>query len=196
MLSSLKKTIEKPLIPFIGVLEHVPPNVLTLLGVVPSLFFFFCILSHAYGWALIAMIGNFFDFFDGMVARKYHKVTTFGGFFDSLLDRVADFFIITSFGFVGLVNWGLVLGVLLCAFLTSYIRSRAELASSGKVSFAVGIIERPERLIGIALTLLLFALFPSVQFSGMNILTIGFWILFLLSGYTVLQRVMYAYKKL
>jgi phosphatidylglycerophosphate synthase len=196
MLSKIKQSLEKPLLPFIGIFAHVHPNILTLIGSIPSLLFLVCMMHHLYWLALLALIANCFDFLDGMVARTYHKATTFGAFLDSLLDRFADFFIIISFGFAGLVRWEIVLGIVLFAFLTSYIRSRGELASNGKVSFAVGLIERPERLIGIALALLLFILFPEVNFAGMSLLELSFVVLLILSGYTVGQRIYYAYKKL
>jgi len=52
---------------------------------------------------------------DGMVARKYHKVTAYGGFLDSTMDRVADFLIITAFSFGGIVRWEIVAPLLLFA---------------------------------------------------------------------------------
>lgn len=145
--------------------------------------------------ALIAFIGNVFDLVDGMVARKHKKVTAFGGFLDSTLDRVGDFLLITPFAFAGIIGWELAAPLLLFAFLTSYIRSRGELANP-KVSFAVGIIERTERLLIIFVALLLYAIFPNLVLAGFNIIEISFTFLGILSFYTVLQRIAYAYKHL
>ena len=205
MLSHNKTIIEayfEPLIPF---LAKVNPNLLTLLGSIPPLLFFVFVLTHHYIFALIIYFGNGLDMLDGMIARKFEKVTAFGGLFDSTMDRVSDFFIITAFAFGNLVRWEITAPILLLAFLTSYIRSRCELALAvhqkneeikNDVQFNIGLIERPERLIGIFIALLLYVLFPELHFFEINIAELVFLILFVLSLYTVCQRLKYAYQKL
>jgi CDP-diacylglycerol--glycerol-3-phosphate 3-phosphatidyltransferase len=195
MLSNQRSLIEPFFQPLIKNLATVNPNLLTALGSIPPILFFVFMVYHWYILALIALPGSFFDMLDGMVAKKYHKVTSFGGFFDSTVDRIADFLIITSFAFAGIVPWTVVAPLLLFAYLTSYIRSRGELANP-KVSFAMGLIERSERLVLIFITLLLYALFPTINFSGLTIAGIIFLFLTLLSLYTVIQRVTHAYKYL
>ncbi|MBA3724158.1 MAG: CDP-alcohol phosphatidyltransferase family protein [Candidatus Levybacteria bacterium] len=195
MLSHYKKPVEKVLEPLIEPLSKVDPNVLTVLGSIPPLVFFIAIITGNYILALFAFIGNLFDLIDGMVARKYKKVTPFGGFLDSTLDRVGDFLLITPFAFAGIVGWEIVAPLFLFAFLTSYIRSRGELANPS-VSFAVGIIERTERLGIIFFSLLLYTSIPNTLIAGYNIMEISLLLLVVLSLYTVLQRVIYAYKKL
>jgi len=195
MLSSKKSTVEAYLHPIVKYLSHANPNTLTLLGSIPPLLFFVCILYHSYILALIAFVGNGFDMLDGMVARKYHKVTPFGGFLDSTMDRVADFLLITAFAFGGIVRWEIVAPFLLFAYLTSYVRSRGELANP-KVSFAMGLIERPERLVLIFFALLLYILFPTITFLNLNVAEATFIFIMLLSLYTVIQRIVHAYKKL
>ena len=132
---------------------------------------------------------------DGIVARKFNRVSAFGGFLDSTLDRMSDFFFITPFAFAGIVSWWIVMPFLLCSFMTSYMRSRGELANP-KVSFAVGILERTERLIGIFFTLFLYMLLPSLTIGGLTIAEAGFLLLGILSAVTVIQRFLHAYKKL
>lgn len=195
MLSKHKPLAEKILNPLIAYLSTVNPNVLTLIGSIPSILFFVAVLNHNYILALIFFLGNFLDLFDGMVARKYGKVTAFGGFLDSTLDRVSDFLLITAFGFAGIVGWEIIMPLLLVAFLTSYIRSRGELANPG-VSFAVGLIERTERLAIIFVGLLLYTIFPTILFAEGNILEMTFIVLIFFSTITVFQRVMHAYRKL
>lgn len=195
MLSKFKKPVEKVLEPLIEPLSKLDPNVLTVLGSIPPLLFFIAIITGNYILALFAFVGNLFDLIDGMVARKYKKVTAFGGFLDSTLDRVGDFLLITPFAFAGIVGWEIVAPLLLFAFLTSYIRSRGELANPS-VSFAVGIIERTERLGIIFFSLLLYTFIPNTIFAGFNIMEISFILLGILSFYTVLQRIAFAYKKL
>ncbi len=195
MLSDKKPYIESYLNPFIKYLSGVNPNILTLLGSIPPILFFVAIYTHQYILAVLFFLGNLFDFIDGMVARKYKKVTAFGGFLDSTFDRLADFLIITAFAFGGLVRWEIVAPILLFAFLTSYIRSKSESARKD-VNFAVGLIERTERLLIIIVALILYMIFPTLTLNELNIIEAIFIILMFLSLYTVLQRIAYAYKKL
>jgi archaetidylinositol phosphate synthase len=132
---------------------------------------------------------------DGLVARKFGKTTAFGGFLDSFMDRISDFLIITAFSFGGIVRWEIAAPLLLFAYLTSYARSRGELANTS-VSFAVGIIERTERLILIFIALLMYVLAPNLLVHGFNAAEIVFILIAGLSLITVFQRIMYAYKKL
>lgn len=195
MLTSYKKTAESILAPLVKPLAKVHPNLLTLLGSIPSLLFFVAILSHHYVLALLTSFLQLFDLLDGMVARKYKKVTNFGGFFDSTMDRVADFLLITAFAFGGIVRWEIVAPLLLFAYLTSYMRSRGELANP-KVSFAVGIVERTERLILLFVALGFYILFPNQTTWGLNSAEVILLFVTALSFYTVLQRFILAYKKL
>jgi len=196
MLSKNKYSVEKYLAPIIKPLSGVSPNTLTLLGSIPPLLFFVLVLSHHLFLALFAFVGNFFDFLDGMVARRYNKVSSFGGFLDSTFDRIADFFSITAFAFGKIVRWEIAAPLVLFAFLTSYIRSRGEQASENKVKFAVGFIERGERLALIFLALVLYLLFPTLLIANLNIAEWVFLLLVFLSCYTVIQRITYAQKKL
>ena len=155
------------------------------------------------GWylaALIAFIGSLFDLVDGMIARKYNKVTAFGGFLDSTLDRVADFFIITAFAFADIVSWTIIAPVLLFSFLISYTRGTSEKLAFAKgdhtTKFNVGIIERTERLIAVISALIFYAIFPTLQIAWFNVAEVIFIILGALSFYTFFQRVLHAYKKL
>jgi archaetidylinositol phosphate synthase len=195
MLSNKKSTVEPYLFPIVKHLSGVSPNTLTLLGSIPPILFFVFIVYHMYFWGLIMLFLSGFDMLDGMVARKYHKVSAFGGFLDSTIDRIADFLIITAFAFGGIVSWNIVAPLLLFAYLTSYVRSRGELANS-KVSFAMGLIERPERLVFIFLALLFYMLFPTFNVVNMNIAEITCIFIAVLSFYTVFQRIMHAYKNL
>lgn len=195
MLSNQKPFVEKILTPLVKPLSGVNPNVLTLVGSIPSLLFFVFMINHWYFLALIAFAGSIFDLLDGMIARKYNKVTAFGGFLDSTLDRISDFLIISSFAFAGIVNWAIAAPLLLFSFLVSYTRSRGELAKPS-ISFAIGLIERTERLALIILALILYMVFPNTTLSNFNLAESIFLILVVLSFYTFLQRIIYAYKKL
>lgn len=196
MLSNQKHFIEKNLKPVIILLTKVDPNVLTLIGSIPPLLFFVLVVYGYYNFALLILPFLAIDLLDGAVARMAGKVTAFGGFLDSIIDRISDFLIISAFGFGMIVGWKIVVIFLFAAFLVSYIRSRGELASNKKVSFNMGLIERTERMIGIFVGLIGYILAPSFIFSGFNILELAFILLIFSSFITVIQRVLWAYKKL
>ena len=69
----------------------VNPNFLTFLGLVVN---FGAAVSFAIGGfrtgALIIFFAGFLDMLDGQVARRQNRVTAFGAFYDSTLDRYAD----------------------------------------------------------------------------------------------------------
>lgn len=195
MLTVYKKVAESVLTPLVKPLAKVNPNLLTLLGSIPSILFFVAIVTQQYILALLTFVLQLVDLLDGMVARKYKKVTNFGGFFDSTMDRIADFLLITAFAFGGLVRWEIVAPLLLFSYLTSYMRSRGELANP-KVSFAIGVVERTERIVLVFVSLLLFLLFPNLTLWGLNITEICLTVITILSFYTVLERFYHAYRKL
>ena len=196
MLSNKKPIIEKYFAPAARYLSNIHPNLLTLVGSIPPLIFFVFVMNGNLVGALITFPFFVIDLFDGMVARLKGQVTAFGGFLDSTIDRISDFLIISAFGFGEIVRFEIVLLFVFASFLVSYTRGRGELASNKKISFDVGIIERTERMVGIFVGLAIYMIVPHWIFWGFNILELIFLFLFLLSVYTFLQRVLWAYKKL
>jgi CDP-diacylglycerol--glycerol-3-phosphate 3-phosphatidyltransferase len=95
---------------------------------------------------------------DGRVARAGARVTSFGAFYDSTLDRVGDaalFGGITLFFVRGgvrpdLVTWALTaaLVALSATLIVSYARARAEGLS---LDCRVGIAQRAERILGLGI---------------------------------------------
>lgn len=196
MLSFLKPQTEKILKPVAHLFRNVNPNTITMFGLLFPVLFFICIMQDLYWLALIVFIFNAVDMLDGLVARAQNKVTAFGGFLDSTIDRFADFTVIVAFGFAGIVDWEILLPLVMFTYLISYIRSRVELAAKGTLTASVGIVERTERLIIIFVGLLAFALMPTVAIAGQNLMSVACIVLLVLSVVTVGQRVAFAYKKL
>jgi len=187
---------EKTLTPVARLLQNVPPNVLTLLGLVFPILFFVFTVQGMYAWALVMLVMNVADMLDGLVARSQNKVTAFGGFLDSTVDRFADFTVLAAFAFADIVSWEIMAPLLMLTYLISYIRSRTELAAKGNLVAAVGIVERTERFVAIFIGLLLFAVWPDVAMSGFNLAELTFLVLGALSLVTVGQRVHFAYRNL
>lgn len=96
---------------------------------------------------LIIFLSGACDVFDGSVAKKSGRVTDFGAFFDSCLDRYSDIALLGGAGVYYAIH-GPVRNVVLAllaiagAVLTSYSRARAE---NIDVSCTVGFWNRAER---------------------------------------------------
>lgn len=129
------------------------PNVLTVTGVGVNVL---SGLLFGYGyffWAgVVLIIANLFDMLDGQVARLSGRVTRFGGFLDSSLDRLSDMVV-----FVGLMvfyaratvfhstlNVFLAGAAMMGSVLVSYASARAE---SLIPKCDVGFLRRPERVV-------------------------------------------------
>ncbi len=131
--------------------------------------------------AALLLFSGFFDALDGAIARLYGQVTKFGGFCDSLIDKVGEMLVLSAIVLAGLCStfWGL--WAISSSILVSYTRARGE---SEGADMRVGIAERPERLlILVAATL--------AGFVEAAIIAIS-----VLASVTVLQRVYHAYREL
>jgi CDP-diacylglycerol--glycerol-3-phosphate 3-phosphatidyltransferase len=167
--------------------ERGNPNFFTLLGFFATLIASFFILKGFWFLAGLAIIlSGLFDLFDGVVARKLGKVTAFGGFLDSVLDRYSDLFLLLALLIYYLKKGDSSL-VILTSFvsigtvLIPYTRARAEAA---QIPCNIGLMERAERII---------LLSAGALFRWMDLVL---WILAILTHFTVLQRIYYVWKKL
>jgi archaetidylinositol phosphate synthase len=137
----------------------------------------------------LLLLSGFCDALDGILARLYQQTTAFGGFLDSLLDRYADAAVYIGLILGGLCDtlWGLI--ALTGSLLVSYSRARAEAA--GVKMESIGLAERAERMAILAIASLV-AFFWQPETA----INVGIILLAILSNLTVLQRGIYAYKKL
>ena len=171
------------------------PNLLSVIGL---LFGFVCLLFTVSNWlvpaGLALLLSGLFDLFDGAIARHYAKVTTYGGFFDSVLDRYTDL----SVAFGIFVNFLLHGDHLFCILtfvaaigmvLISYIRARAEAA---RLQCKNGILERPERTILLIIGLCFNEVF--VRLTGLGLLKAVIIVLAILTHVTAIQRIMIVRK--
>ena len=121
------------------------------------------------------VLSGFFDIVDGAVARAADKMSKRGSFLDSTLDRIAEFLIYLGILVGGLVPPVLVLLALALSLLVSYTRAKAD--SLGYSLAGVGVGERSERLIVLALS------------SIFGVLIYGVLVVILLAGITLAERV-------
>src|SRR6266581_1604222 len=132
---------------------HINPNVLTVVGVAINVGSGLLFGFGRFFWAgVVLIIANVFDMLDGQVARLSGRVTSFGGFLDSSLDRLSDMMV-----FVGLMvfyaratEYHSTLNVFLAgagmmgSVMVSYASARAE---SLIPKCDVGFLRRPERVV-------------------------------------------------
>ena len=174
-------------------LARINPNVLTFLGlvvnVVAAILFGYArgeSQARLFRYAGLVIIGSgFFDLVDGRVARATNRVTRFGGFFDSVVDRYSD-----ASQFLGLLVFYargdrffyviLTAIVMISAIMVSYTRARAESLIG---SCRVGFMERPERLVLVIIGALFNRMAPVL------------WIIAVLSTITVIHRIRYTWTR-
>ena len=131
-------------------LSGIHPNVLTLIGLVVNGVAAWILARGEFLYGGLIILGAaVFDLTDGAVARSANKVTRFGAFLDSVMDRYSDLILLTGL----LVHYArierfsyivLTAVVMTGTVLVSYSRARAEnLIPKCKVGF----MERPERIV-------------------------------------------------
>lgn len=189
MLSKYKEDMNKFIMILAKPFMKFPPDLLTVIGLIFPMIFFYFMYKEQYLFALISFVGVAFDTLDGAVARSTGKVSKFGGVLDSTFDRVSDAIYLSAFYFGGLVRIELVLIVLVLSYMISYIRSRAELAAKGEFVLNVGIMERTERTLLLVLAL-------GLEIVGYEWAEYVFVLLAVLCLVTVVQRLMVARERL
>jgi len=138
---------------------------------------------------VLLLLSGFCDALDGVVARLYQEATVFGGFLDSMLDRYADAVMYIGIGFGGLCNlyWGLAAAII-GTLLVSYSRARAEAA--GIKMESIGLAERAERMLILAVASLI-----CIFWQPTMVMNVAIILLAVLTNLTVLQRSLYVYSK-
>jgi CDP-diacylglycerol--glycerol-3-phosphate 3-phosphatidyltransferase len=134
----------------------------------------------------VLFLAGFLDMADGQVARRIGRVTAFGAFLDSTLDRYSDLAL-----YMGLVVYYTLIGrpfymvlaavAMASSFMVSYSRARAE---SLIPLCKVGFMERPERLV----LLILGGVFLRMAQA--------LWVIAVISTITVIHRVIYTGQEL
>jgi CDP-diacylglycerol---glycerol-3-phosphate 3-phosphatidyltransferase len=164
----------------------IPPNVITWCALVSNLWagvlFAAGRFASAGGMMILAALC---DLLDGPVARRQKRVSLFGGFLDSILDRYADLIL-----FLGLLVYYSRVNRFLYAELSGAAMAGAVMVSYAKARAAslvpsteVGFWERPERL----------ALMILGALTGR--MPIALWILAIGPNITVIHRILHTWKQ-
>ncbi len=155
MISKIRHKLQTPQDLIAKPFSWLHPNAITLLGILPCLLFAYFVREGEYWWAIVMIILTGLDFVDGTVARMTGRVSKFGGVLDSSIDRVSDGLLIAALAYV--FNFEVVMIFLISSFSISYVRGKVESVANNKFKLDVGIMERPERVVGIGLVVLLLA---------------------------------------
>ncbi|HSU33434.1 MAG TPA: CDP-alcohol phosphatidyltransferase family protein [Bryobacteraceae bacterium] len=165
-------------------LSKIDPNVLTFLGlVINGVAAAFLAFGRFRTAGFVIIFAGLFDMVDGRVARETNRVTRFGGYFDSVLDRYSDLCLLIGllvyYGTINRPPYVVLTAVAMTAsVMISYARARAEnIIPTCKVGF----LERPERVVLLILGALFDRMAPVL------------WVIAVLGNLTVIHRLIFTY---
>jgi CDP-diacylglycerol--glycerol-3-phosphate 3-phosphatidyltransferase len=170
---------------------RITPSALTWLGFILALGAAALVITrHPLAAGFVVLLAGFFDILDGALARHIEQATRFGAVLDSTLDRLSEAVLLLAI-LVLYVRGEFIIGILLAgvalpsSLLVSYIRARAEAVG---LECQVGLFTRPERVVVLALGLLL----SQIDYG---FLAIALAIIVVFSFVTVGQRLVYVWQQ-
>jgi CDP-diacylglycerol--glycerol-3-phosphate 3-phosphatidyltransferase len=167
-------------------LSRIHPNVLTFLGLVINIVAAYLFAAGSFRWAGAVVIGaGLFDMVDGRVARETNRVTRFGGFFDSVLDRYSDLALLMGllvyYASINRFFYVVLTAIVMTgSVMVSYTRARSE---NTIPRCKVGFLERPERVVLLIMGALFDRMAPVL------------WVIAVLSNLTVIHRMIYTWQE-
>ena len=179
----------------------IAPNILTTIGVVINVGCGVLFGMGEFFWAgIVLILANLFDMLDGNVARLSGRVTRYGSFLDSTLDRLSD-----MVSFLGIMVFYardtprhsslnvFLAGVgMMASVLVSYTTARSEGLG---VKAHVGFLQRPERVVLLIIGALSTWNWDSQNFFA-NRMPQVLWVLAIGSLWTLIQRMIYIRREL
>ena len=171
--------------------SRLKPNTLTWLALAISIIAAGAIATnHLLIGGFLVLLSGLFDIMDGALARSTNQVTRFGALLDSTFDRISDAVLLLGLLVLYLISGGtaeivLIFLALIGSFLTSYVRARAEGIG---INCPVGLFTRAERVIILALGLLLNPLYEFSIFIALLLMVV-------LGFFTVGQRLIYVWQQ-
>jgi CDP-diacylglycerol---glycerol-3-phosphate 3-phosphatidyltransferase len=134
------------------------PNMLTVIGLLLNCGVAVVLArGHLFWGGVFVLAAGLFDLLDGAMARVTDRISPFGAFFDSTLDRYSEVVVYLGLLYYVLGTGDARLGAILIylticgSILVSYARARAEGLG---YKLQVGLLARPERIIILSLGLL------------------------------------------
>lgn len=176
------------------------PNLLSVIGLGINV-----LAAFLYGYGqffyagLVMIFANVFDMLDGRVARLTGRVSKFGAFLDSSLDRLSDMIV-----FLGIIIFysrdteyhstlyaALTGAALIGSVMVSYTSARAE---SLIPKCDVGFLRRPERVVLLILGSL--TVWPESSSPFLNKMPATIWLMAILSYWTFAQRLFHTWRQI
>ncbi|MEM3408111.1 MAG: CDP-alcohol phosphatidyltransferase family protein [Candidatus Micrarchaeia archaeon] len=171
---------------------NISPNIWTIASLAVAIAAFLSIINRYFLFgAILIIISGLMDLIDGAVARKTKKVTKFGAFLDTVIDRYNEFLFIFPLVFIQWqpIVFDFQVWVFLFLFgsmITTYVKSAAA-EKKLKKELRGGILERAER-VGLYTVSLIIAEFNVTIFQYLII------ILAILSNISAIQRIVKAIR--
>jgi CDP-diacylglycerol--glycerol-3-phosphate 3-phosphatidyltransferase len=157
--------------------------------------------GHLVAGGVMIIVAGLFDLLDGALAKITARVSDFGAFLDSVVDRYSEAVVLLGLllfynsqpvaaGFINsvfapieprLINSVLIYAILFGSMMISYARARA---GALKIRNEVGILARPERIVLLAVGLL----FQTVLLEPV------LWVLAIGTQITAVQRTVYVWQ--
>ena len=176
------------------------PNILTVVGVTINVGCGVLFGMGEFFWAgIVLIVANLFDMLDGNVARLSGRVTRFGGYLDSSLDRLSD-----MVSFLGIIAFYasntpehsllnvIIAGVgMIGSVMVSYTTARSE---SIGIKANIGFLQRPERIVLLIIGAL--STFPDSDFYLANRMPQVLWVIAVFSIWTFIHRMFYTWSEL
>jgi phosphatidylglycerophosphate synthase len=172
------------------------PNVISYASLLLSIAAGIVLWKGFFVWGIVLiLLTSFTDMLDGATARAGNMGTTFGGILDHVLDRYAEFIMLSGILLSGQVNPVWPIFALFGMIMASYTRKAAE--SIGKLTSAeVGLVGRLEKFIVIIIGLALAKAFPETELAGLKLLELALIFVGVVSHITAIQRLIFAKKEL
>jgi CDP-diacylglycerol--glycerol-3-phosphate 3-phosphatidyltransferase len=179
MISRLRPTLGRFLTePIVRCLARtgISPNALTITGFLLSIVVAGVLAGgHLFLGGFLVLFAGWFDMLDGALARVVGKSTRFGSLLDSTIDRLSEAvlflgLLIFYLGQAATLEILLVYSAIVGSIMVSYIKARAEGLG---LRCEVGFFARPERVILLALGLLLSRASPVALLVVLVILAMG-----------------------
>ena len=195
MLSRLRSYFSKFTVPVALFLIKVGlrANTITVLALIialmyPVLIFMLPTDYHLYSTFLI-LISGILDSIDGTIARMMRETSKLGAFLDSISDRVSDMAYVCGLLISKITTPIEAILLLSGSMLISYTRAKYESLIEENGIEGIGICERAERVLFIFII-------ASVYYLNQLISRIVLYLLLLLIGVTIVQRVLFVIGKL
>jgi phosphatidylglycerophosphate synthase len=179
--------------------RYLSPNAITLIAFLIGLTAAFSAGFGAYFLGLLLWLANrIADGLDGTISREYGRQSDFGGYLDIMLDFTVyaavavalalsrdatpvyiALAVLLAFFYINAASW---------MYLSGLLEKRGRTGGTTRLTS----LEMPEGLVGGTETLLLYTLF----FLLPGYLALLFWLMALLTGVTVVQRLVWASRRL